>query len=336
MIGQTEPPAPISFWTHGLIFIVGAGITFAFVPLAKSACARFGWIDHPGHRKIHATPVPLAGGMAIFLAMVVVLIGALALTLTPWFPESLAHKLVYGFSARAIQLIAIGAGSIAMLVLGLLDDFYVYPPRTKLLTQMLVATLVVLSGIRITFFVEPQWAHFIGTVAWILFVITIININDNMNGLCAGLSLIAIVFFALKANESGQYLVSALAALTSGAIVGFLPYNYPKASVFLGDSGSHFLGFLVAILSILTTFTPIDVANPPSPTAALAPLLILIVPSIDFVQVLITRTLIGRPIWEGDTNHLSHRLTRLGLSTSQAVALLWTFAFLGGLLAMAL
>ena len=158
------------------------------------------------------------------------------------------------------------------------------------------------------------------TVLWILTVISAVNILDNMNGLCAGLGAIGAAAFAAIAAGQGQYLVASLALLAAGALAGFLPYNYPKASAFLGDSGSHLTGFLLAVLAILPHFYT---AQNPRPLAVLAPLLVLAVPLGDLVCVMWIRWRAGKPVWEGDTNHLSHRLVRRGLGKPQAVAVIW-------------
>jgi UDP-GlcNAc:undecaprenyl-phosphate GlcNAc-1-phosphate transferase len=158
------------------------------------------------------------------------------------------------------------------------------------------------------------------TVLWILTVVSAVNIMDNMNGLCAGLGAIGAAAFGATAAMHGQYLVASLALLAVGALAGFLPFNYPKASAFLGDSGSHLTGFLLAVLAILPHFYT---AQNPRPLAVLAPLLVLAVPLGDLVCVMWIRWRAGKPVWVGDTNHLSHRLVRAGLGKPQAVAVIW-------------
>jgi len=125
--------------------------------------------------------------------------------------------------------------------------------------------------------------------------------------------------------------VASLALLAAGALAGFLPYNYPKASAFLGDSGSHLTGFLLAVLAILPHFYT---AQNPRPLAVLAPLLVLAVPLGDMVCVMWIRWRAGKPVWVGDTNHLSHRLVRIGLGKPQAVALIWTLHAAAGAVAV--
>jgi UDP-GlcNAc:undecaprenyl-phosphate/decaprenyl-phosphate GlcNAc-1-phosphate transferase len=150
---------------------------------------------------------------------------------------------------------------------------------------------------------------------------------DNMNGLCAGLGIISSWCFAIVAAVAGQYLVALLALLACGALLGFLPSNFPRASAFLGDAGSHLVGYLLAVLAILPHFFTSD---NPRPLAVLTPLLILAVPLVDLVWVVLLRWRRGRPFYVGDTNHLSHRLVQRGLTPTRAVLLIWLLAAVCG------
>jgi len=155
---------------------------------------------------------------------------------------------------------------------------------------------------------------------------------DNMNGLCSGLGAIGAFYFGLAAATAAvpQYLVALIAFLTCGALVGFLPYNFPRAKSFLGDSGSHLVGYLLAVLAILPHFYTSKSGHT---LAVLTPLLILAVPLGDLVWVVILRWRMGKPFYVGDTNHLSHRLVRLGLSRTRAVLVIWVIAIAIGALA---
>jgi UDP-GlcNAc:undecaprenyl-phosphate GlcNAc-1-phosphate transferase len=153
---------------------------------------------------------------------------------------------------------------------------------------------------------------------------------DNMNGLCAGLGAIGAFIFALIAAANGEYLVALMGFLICGALVGFLPWNFPDARAFLGDAGSHLVGYLLAVMAILPHFYT---KQNPHPLAVLSPLLVLAIPLIDLAQVVILRTLNRKPFWIGDTNHLSHWLTRQGLSRTRAVLVIWLIAVMIGVLA---
>src|SRR5207245_4820492 len=190
-------------------------------------------------------------------------------------------------------------------------------------------TLVAASGVQITLFVHSTIFHYAITILWTITLINAFNFMDNMNGLCAGLGAIAALYFGLLAAAQGQYLVALIAFLTFGALLGFLPYNFPKARAFLGDAGSHLLGYVLAVLAILPHFyTP----RHPRRWAVLMPLLVLAVPLLDLVWVVALRWRIGQPFYVGDTNHLSHRVVRLGISPTRAVLIIWlSSAIAGGL-----
>jgi UDP-GlcNAc:undecaprenyl-phosphate GlcNAc-1-phosphate transferase len=162
-------------------------------------------------------------------------------------------------------------------------------------------------------------AAYVLTVLWILALTNALNFLDNMNGLCTGLGFIAAWSCAWAAAIQGQYLVATLAFLICGALLGFLPFNFPSAKAFLGDAGSHLVGFLVAVLAILPNFYS---AETRSRLAVLSPLLILAVPLYDLVTVVWLRWRRGQAFYVGDTNHISHRLVKRGLSRSQAVLLI--------------
>jgi UDP-GlcNAc:undecaprenyl-phosphate GlcNAc-1-phosphate transferase len=183
--------------------------------------------------------------------------------------------------------------------------------------------LVAAIGIRITLFVPNVAFSYAVTVLWILTVTNAFNFTDNMNGLCAGLAAIASLLLGALSAAHDHYLVASFAFLAGGATLGFLPYNFPRASVFLGDAGSHLLGFLLAVLTILPHFYS---PEHPRRLAVFSPLLILAVPLSDLVAVVWLRLKKGKPIYVGDDNHFSHRLVRLGLSKVQAVLLLWGIA----------
>jgi UDP-GlcNAc:undecaprenyl-phosphate/decaprenyl-phosphate GlcNAc-1-phosphate transferase len=237
--------------------------------------------------------------------------------------------MAHGLERRGIELAAISFGAIAITVLGWFDDKHELKPLPKFAGQFLIALLITTAGLRITLFVHSEIFSYAVTILWLLTVINAFNFMDNMNGLCAGLGAIGAFLFALIAAANGEYLVATISFLMCGALVGFLPWNFPNARAFLGDAGSHLVGYLLAVMSILPHFYT---KQNPHPFAVLSPLLILAIPLIDLAQVVILRTLNRKPFWIGDTNHLSHRLTRKGLSRTHAVLLIWLMAtVIGGL-----
>jgi UDP-GlcNAc:undecaprenyl-phosphate/decaprenyl-phosphate GlcNAc-1-phosphate transferase len=318
-----------------LLALAGAFLaSLGTLPLWRSLCRRTGLVDDPGHRKIHEAPIPLAGGFSVLTGIVIPLTAG-AMLIHWWRLSSLATEglLSYGLNHRALELAAIIFGAIGMVLLGWLDDKYELRPMIKFGGQLLIAFIVALSNVRITLFVHNQLFSYAITVLWILTVINAFNFMDNMNGLCAGLGAISAWYFAVIAAVDGQYLVTLLALLACGALLGFLPYNFPRASAFLGDTGSHLVGYLLAVIAILPHFyTP----QHRHPWAVLIPLFILAVPLGDLVWVVILRWRLGQPFYVGDNNHLSHRLVRRGFTRANTVLLIWLIANALGAIALLL
>ena len=338
-----------------LATIVGAILCSSLsLPIWRRVCIRVGLVDDPGERKIHEGSIPLAGGLAVMTGLVLpTLLGAALLW---WFgpgsqfsdrtpqhapiPASgksistldtySAYLLKYGLSRRAGELAGIMLGALGMLWLGLVDDKRELRPIAKFSFQFVIAALVAACGVRITLFVPSLLFSYAITIFWIVGLINAFNFMDNMNGLCSGLGAISAWNFAIISAADQQYLVALIAFLTFGALVGFIPYNFPKASAFLGDSGSHLVGYLMAVLAILPHFYS---PGHPRRFAVLIPLLVLAVPLFDMAWVVALRCRKGQPFYHGDTNHLSHRLNRRGYSKTQAVLLIWLIAAVLGTLA---
>lgn len=321
-------PFPINVYL--VAAIIAVAVTALSLPLWRRRCIRFGLVDDPGHRKIHASPIPLAGGLAVFTGILIPLLAGIAIGLAVHHSDTVS-LFQYGLNKRAIQLLGIFAGALGMLLLGLADDWIELPPATKFGGQLLIALLVAACGVRITLFVPNVIFSYAITILWILTLVNAFNFMDNMNGLCAGLGAIAAILFAIVAAFSGQYLVATIAFVGAGALIGFLPYNYPKATAFLGDAGSHLIGFMLAILAILPHFYT---AKHPHSWAVFKPLLVLAVPLGDLCWVVLIRWRAGKPFYVGDNNHLSHRLVRRGLSPRSAVSAIWICAIAIGLIAL--
>ncbi len=289
------------------------------LPFWRFCCKSIGLMDVPGYRKIHDSPVPLAGGLAVITGLAIPILFVVLCACLGSLPESFAHIVSYGLSNRGWQLAAILVGSIAMLALGMLDDSRDLLPKWKLLGQVIIALAVAASGIRVTMFVDSDIFSYAITVLWILTVTNSVNFQDNMNGLCPGLGIICGWFFAWHAGLEGQYLVATLAFLFSGALFGFLPFNFPKGRVFLGDGGSHVVGFVLSVLAVLPDFYSDDTQYK---WLIITPLLILFIPLTDLISIIVIRCRLGQPIWVGDNNHFSHRLVRSGHPKTRAVLLL--------------
>jgi len=300
------------------------------LPLWRKWCLRTNLVDDPGHRKIHDAPVPLAGGFAVLTGILLPLgVGAVLLKLGI-VKISAASAIVHGLDRRAIELVVLALGAVAITLLGWLDDKHELKALPKFIGQILIAVAVASACKRITLFVPSEIFSYAVTILWLLTVINAFNFMDNMNGLCAGLGAIGAFQFALIAAAKGEYLVAITGFLMCGALVGFLPWNFPNARAFLGDAGSHLTGYLLAVMAILPHFYT---KQEPHRLAVLAPLLVLAIPLVDLAQVSLFRTLNRKPFWIGDTNHLSHRLVRARMSRTQAVLILWLLAAVTGALA---
>lgn len=312
--------------------LVSAGLATALsLPLLRVWCRQVGLVDEPGLRKIHDRPIALAGGLAILTGLLVSFLGAFAVLKLDLLGAEVTEKLAYGVERRFGQLAAIAGGALGMTILGWLDDKHELRPAAKFAGQLIIAALVAAAGIRITLFISNPLFSYGVTILWILTVTNAFNFMDNMNGLCAGLGGIASLLIGLIAARHGHYLVAATAFLVFGAVLGFLPFNFPRASAFLGDAGSHLIGFLMSVLTVLPHFYS---DQHPRTLAVVSPLLILAVPLADLVWVVILRWRMGKPFYIGDTNHLSHRLVRRALSQTQAVVVIWLLAATLGSLAL--
>lgn len=294
-----------------LAFLIALMTTLALTPVARRLAAPLGFIDRPGPRKVHLTPMPLMGGAAIYVGTV------------------LATVLFSDGTARS-QIIAILAGSTLLLVVGMLDDRKILHSQLKLMGAMpLAALLLLLNGVHATVF---SWspADYAVTVLWVVGLTASFNILDHMDGLCAGLSAIAAAFFAVLAVLGGQYLVAPLAAAVLGAALGFLRWNFKPAKIFMGDGGALLLGFLLATLAAKLRLPAV-----PAETSWMIPILILGVPIFDTSLVTVSRLRRGLvPFASPGKDHTAHRLVALGLSQRSAVLVLYAVALVLGLLAL--
>ena len=305
---------------YGCIFIFAAVLSAFLTSLARKISHRIGMLDEPGERKIHTEPMPLLGGVAVFTAfsaaiLITSLLGVLLAGRVEWL-----LPFVVGFVRRKEELLGVLGGGFLMLALGMIDDRRDLSPPAKLAGQIVIGTITAVAGVRLKLFIPNVWFAGVITVLWIVTVTNAANFFDNMDGLCAGMGLIAAVSFGAVAGFNEQYLVCGLALAFAGALLGFLFFNFYPAKIFLGDSGSHFVGYMLAVLGILPTFYK---AGEPTPLPVLIPLLVLALPLFDAAAVVLIRLRNGQPIYRGDTNHLSHRLAGLGISQTAVVVILY-------------
>jgi UDP-GlcNAc:undecaprenyl-phosphate GlcNAc-1-phosphate transferase len=317
-------------------FGLSAGATGA----VRRWAIRTGFVDRPGGRKGHDRLVALGGGIAIVWAVVVPVVCGLLLilliddgTLSRLLPQAVAPHFD-GVRAKAPSAIAVMAGAVVLHVLGLVDDRRALGPWVKLTVQGAVALAMSLGvGIRLLEMLGPVPAVVLSAV-WIVAITNAFNFLDNMDGLCAGVAVIAGAILAGAAVFAGQLFVPVLALVFVGAVGGFLAHNFPPASIFMGDAGSLPIGFLLAILTILTTFYDPDAGT--TPFGVLVPLVVLAVPLYDSASVVLIRLRSGQSILSGDRRHFSHRLLRRGLGTRAAVLTIYLATAATGLAAVLL
>lgn len=281
--------------TFMLIFASALVIAIGSTPIARRIALRLGIIDRPNARKIHLDPVPLLGGMAIYGAFI-------------------AALLLFGNRFGLNELISILVGASLVSFLGVWDDQRKLSPLLKLLGQLLAASILILSGVRIgTFSWEPL--NIAVTLGWVVVVTNAMNLLDNMDGLSGGVGAIAAIYFLLLAAINDQYLVGALSAALVGACLGFLVYNFNPASIFMGDAGSLFLGFILAAVAIKLRF-PAGVQI----VTWMVPVLILGLPLFDTTLVIVSRLRRGlNPLTTPGKDHVSHRLVAMGYTRREAV-----------------
>ncbi len=305
---------PMSLIAFTVSLIASLSLT---VPVRQLAL-RVGMVDHPGPRKVHLTPIPLLGGLAMYCGVV------------------LAILVSMDGQARA-QIVGILGGATLVALVGILDDRGLLHHQIKLFAGMPVAALILLvSGIHAQVF-SLRWPGRTGqladvalTLIWVVGVTASFSIFDHMDGLCAGVAAIAAAFFTIIASMSQQVLVSTLAAAVMGAAAGFLRWNFKPAKIFMGDGGAMFLGFLMATLGL-----KLRPADSPLPTSWLVPVLILGVTIFDTTLVTISRSRRGLlPFATPGKDHVAHRLANLGLGQRGAVLTLYGLGGVFGLLAL--
>ena len=338
-----------------LIFAVALVESFVLAiiltELVRRLAIRWDILDRPGHRKMHSTPVPLLGGIAIFATFNGVILVNLGLLLQAqnfgleWME---VHVLEYLGEEPRRKLFGIFAGGLIIFILGVVDDIRALSPEIKLVGQIAAALVLVLSGVRLDFFIaagldglpifdslsDSARANMtigisgIGTMLWVVMMTNSLNFLDNMDGLCAGVSCIAALSFFICLLPGEQYFVCVMLMVFAGSMAGFLFHNFSPAKIFMGDAGSMFSGYILATVAVLGTFFS---GNDASRVAVAAPLLALCVPLFDTVSVIYIRWRSGESIMKGDKRHFSHRLVELGMEPRKAVDFIFLVAAVTGL-----
>lgn len=299
--------------TLGLAFVSA----FLFTPLVIKIAPRVGAIDRPNYRKVHTRTMPRMGGLAIYLAFVITVI----------FTQIIDRRLG-----------GLLAGSTLIILLGLADDIWNLAPRWKLLGQILAALVLVAFGTQVNFVTNPFSGGVITlgilavplTVLWIVGVTNAVNLIDGLDGLAAGVSAVAAITLAVVGWRSGEMDVAVWALILAFSTLGFLPYNFNPARLFMGDSGSMFLGYSLASLSLLS------LTKSTTAFSLVIPFIILGIPILDTMCAIVRRFLGGQPIFQADKEHLHHRLLELGFSHRGTVLIIYAISGIFGLSALGL
>ena len=304
-------------------FIVSFAFTFATTPLVRRFAFKIGAIDIPkDNRRMHKKPTPRIGGLAIIFGFTVA-------TLC--------------FAQPSRQLYGTLAGAAIIAVMGVIDDCKNLPAKLKFVIQIIAALVVVFAGdIKIDVFtnpnflsdnpywVLPEWLSVTLTVIWIVFITNAVNFIDGLDGLAAGVSAIMSISLVFISIRVGEYSIAILGIALMGSCFGFLPFNFNPAKIFMGDTGSTFLGFMLATLSIQGVFKSYAVIS------FAVPLLILGLPLFDALFAMIRRILRGQSTMTADRGHLHHRLVDMGFSQKQTVFILYAISGVLGITAVLL
>jgi UDP-GlcNAc:undecaprenyl-phosphate GlcNAc-1-phosphate transferase len=314
-------------------------LSLVLTGLVKILAQRAGFLSHPVKDRFAKKAVPLGGGIAIFITLMVFIVGATAaIKFFPGHIASLAQSRNIDpadFLAKVNQLFVILLCALALLALGLWDDKKGLGPFVKLAVQFAVAIIVaLLADIRVEFFIENQIITSVLSALWIVLIINAFNFLDNMDGLAAGIAVIAGSILFTAAAMSGQVFVCGLAIVFIGTLLGFLVFNFPPAKIFMGDAGSLVVGFFVALLTLRTTYYYEAQSGQWYPV--LMPLIVMAVPLYDFISVTLLRISQGKSPFIGDTQHFSHRLRKRGLTDTQTVLTLYLATLCTGLGAIVL
>jgi len=291
----------VSIFVLALTFVLSLLLSLYGVPMARQAALAFNVVDRPdGRLKFQAEPVPYFGGLAVYLAFLI----SLALT--------------FEFRQEVLGLVLAGT---LMVMVGLIDDFGVLKPWPKLVGQLIAVFVLIRSGIRIEIAALPDWLAIALTVFWMIGVINAVNIIDVMDGLAGGVSLVACFWLFVVAVINQDMMIAVMLAALAGSLIGFLRFNFHPARIYLGDSGSLFIGLMLGALAMIGKYTAVN------PVALLAPVFVLGVPIFDTLFVMYIRKLRRLPVFLGSPDHFALRLRRWALPVPQVAALSYAVSF---------
>ncbi len=281
--------------TNFFIAILAFLINLKGTQIAMKAALYFGIVDYPdGNLKVHKEPIPYLGGLSIYISFLIAL------------------AIVIEFDQRVLGLLL---GSTLVMFLGLLDDLKAIEPWIKIIGQLLAIAVLIKSGIIIDIIFLTDLQNIILTIFWVLTVTNAFNIIDIMDGLAGGIGSISLLFLVIISYFNKQYFISILASALFGALIGFLRYNFVPAKIYLGDSGSLFLGFVLASLSMIASYSE------DNKLALLSPILLFALPLFDVTYVVILRLLKKKSPFRGSRDHYAVRMRIYGISVKKIVLL---------------
>src|SRR3972149_1552773 len=317
------------------IVILAFAISFFMIPLLIRLAKKFDIIDYPNHRKIHITPTPLLGGIAIWGAFTIVLAthASLVVFLKDFITSSASFSSRLQFYANNAtyitnQIFAVVAGGLIIAIVGIVDDIRGLSIWIRLLTETAVAFLMVWVGFKLDIFLL-EIINWIITIFWIIGITNAFNLLDGADGLASGVGIISSLILAGIMFFGNQPLIALLLLTLAAAIGGFFRYNLPPARIFMGSAGSMFIGYILSITTILATFT---IDNACTKYVIAIPVVILSMPLYDTFSVIFLRSVKKESLPRGDLNHLVHRLMRAGFSQRKAVLLIYLMSFIIGIL----
>lgn len=306
-----------------LSFLIAVAVALAITPLVMLLAKKTGAIDAPDPRKVHKKPIPRIGGIGIYTAFMVSFLTLVDFNQLPM--------------ETADGIIGLLAGGTIVVLVGIIDDYTNLPAKVKLLGQIAAACAVVAFDVRIDFITDPfgdylylEYFAIPVTIFWLVGLTNTVNLIDGLDGLAAGVATLASVTIMLVALQDELALVAVFTSALAGAATGFLFFNFNPARIFMGDTGSMFLGFMLAGISI------IGAVKSAATIALIVPVLALGVPILDTSFAIIRRYRGGVPIFKPDKGHLHHRLLDLGFSQRQAVLLMYVISAILGLSALVL
>lgn len=300
---------------YGFPLLLAALVSYILTPYIKTLAFKIGAVDKPDNRKVHKKIMPRLGGLAIYIAFLIGVVSSLELT---W------------------DIVGILTGATVIVIVGILDDVYQLPAKVKLLGQIVAACILIAFDIRIEWVNNPLGGYiyldkFISiplTVFWVISFTNVVNLIDGLDGLAAGVSAIASLTVIFVAIQMGYFHVTVLSAALAGGIIGFIRYNFNPATIFMGDTGSMFIGYMLAAISVY------GAVKTAATIALIVPAIALGLPIMDTAFAIMRRYTNGRPIFQPDKGHLHHRLLAMGMNQKQAVLLMYAISAALGIAAV--